>query len=256
MNKNQLPRRGFLKSFVKVVSAAGLASLLKLVPEAQEVLAQGAGDQSKLTVEELSGAALEKAIQAVNDFSDGKTMWQYLVEKGYVPDKTKTSGVKVYANEQSGTLVRVPFAHRGSLQQAVLTFGFGNGQAKVGAGFYAGEPIDIDAYAVKNGRVAKEAHIQKMSNGSLRVEFTTGKTVVIDPPLKSLAFSPGSRLLQPMSHDPGGCSMCSWICGILLNVGCSPYRHYLRSLWPRSAVSSHLRCSRCTVLHAGRKRKL
>jgi len=176
-----MSRRGFLKGMVKTTAAAVLANVIKFVPEAQGVLAKGVKDNPGPLVEELAGTSLNEAVKAVRAHRDGEAVWQHLLGKGYGPREENAWAVRVSNGEMTSTLVKVPFIGPSSQQNALLIFGFGNGQTKAGAGFYSGKPTNIDVYAIENGQVIQESQIRKIANGAFQIDFAAGKKSLLIP---------------------------------------------------------------------------
>jgi hypothetical protein len=206
MSKKALSRRGFLSVTGKTAVATVLSSLLKIVPEAQGVLAAGATDgvilPGGVQATPLSSRELNRVYNRLFKTPDVQTLAQHLTASGYSARRERASAYTFTLKDNSQAVgLLIPFSDTNEAYLIIADFG---STIRVGGGvkYSQNDRQLIDLYDVKEGNLIKQSIAYQDLNSTLLVSVNGGA---------------GSIGIQSSSS----CNICSFVCGFIKGTGCS-----------------------------------
>jgi len=207
MNKNRISRRDFLKRLSQTMVAGILANILKLVPEAQGVLAgskssTGARDgivlPDGIKAEPLSKPALEEALTKATGNLDGQALIRFFEKEGYAAQHNQALGYFLSTDIVQVTAVAIPFSQSGDAWLIAADFGSYMTIAG-GVAHWKDNTRVIDLYDASGGMLINHHVVEQSPDGTISSK-ATGKVI---------------------TQGSGQCELCGFVCGLIKGTSCS-----------------------------------
>jgi len=209
MGRKAISRRSFLGVTGRTTVAAIVATVLKVVPEAQGVLAAngiaGSGQISLpggVEATPLSRRELNRTYDRLIQAPDVQTLVRHLIASGYSERRGRSSAYSFMVSGKPPVVVLlIPFSDSRDAYLIVADFG---STIMVGGGVRYSQSGNewIDFYDVKNGSLVR----QSFNFDDLSSEILPSARSTADP-------------ITPQSD--ASCNICSFVCGFIKGTGCS-----------------------------------